>query len=111
MSLQEHDVPLWAAGLERGHEGGSWGWHWGTPCSRGGWKASYPETSRGQELHVFGSLSPANDVNEGGLQCFIFVVGGGRQDDGFNFVPCCDVVQCHNLMVELSKVCCIVGGL
>ena len=59
------------------------------------------ETSQGQELHVFGSLSPAEGINEGSLQCFILVDERGK-DDGFH-LPCCHIVQHRNHMVELAS--------
>ena len=33
---------------------------------------------------------------------YLLLVGG--KDDGFD-LPCCDIVQCHNHIVELSQVC------
>ena len=68
-------------------------------------RLSISETRQGQELHVLGSLSLTEGVDEGGLQCIIFVACGRRQDDGLD-LSCCDIVQSSDNMVELGQVYC-----
>ena len=64
-----------------------------------------PKTQQGQELPVLGSLSLAKGVDESGLQHIVLAVGGGRQDDGFDFSRCGIVQSCDN-MVELGQIHC-----
>ena len=64
-----------------------------------------PKTRQGQELPVLGSLSLAKGVDESGLQRVVLAVGGGRQDDGFDFSRCGSVQSCDN-MVELGQIHC-----
>ena len=43
--------------------------------------------------------------DESGLQRIVLAVGGGRQDDGFDFSRCGSVQSCDN-MVELGQIHC-----
>ena len=88
-----------AVGRGRGHEGGSWNQHWGTPCGGGGLMASYLPDLIGQELHVLGNLGLPKGIDEGDLQRGVLVVGGGRQDYGLD-LSCCDIVPSRDNMVK-----------